>query len=109
MNMVSMIVVMVVISQASAERICQVLDEVSTVHDPAKPVMKVADGSISFQDVTFRYSDRSERPVLSHINLDVPSGSTLGIVGGTGSSKSSLVHARCWTRSAPCTIPPSRS
>ena len=92
MNMVSMIVVMVVISQASAERICQVLDEVSTVHDPAKPVMKVADGSISFQDVTFRYSDRSERPVLSHINLDVPSGSTLGIVGGTGSSKSSLVQ-----------------
>lgn len=92
MNMVSMIVVMVVISQASAERICQVLNEVSTVHDPAKPVMKVADGSISFQDVTFRYSDRSERPVLSHINLDVPSGSTLGIVGGTGSSKSSLVQ-----------------
>ena len=92
MNMVSMIVVMVVISQASAERICQVLDEVSTVHDPAKPVMKVADGSISFQDVTFRYSDLSERPVLSHINLDVPSGSTLGIVGGTGSSKSSLVQ-----------------
>ena len=92
MNMVSMIVVMVVISQASAERICQVLNEVSTVHDPAKPVMKVADGSISFQDVTFRYSDRSERPVLSHVNLDVPSGSTLGIVGGTGSSKSSLVQ-----------------
>ncbi|WP_332461044.1 MULTISPECIES: ABC transporter ATP-binding protein [Bifidobacterium] len=92
MNMVSMIVVMVVISQASAERICQVLDEVSTVHDPAEPVTKVADGSISFQDVTFRYSDRSERPVLSHINLDVPSGSTLGIVGGTGSSKSSLVQ-----------------
>ena len=92
MNMVSMIVVMVVISQASAERICQVLNEVSTVHDPARPVMKVADGSISFQDVTFRYSDRSERPVLSHINLDVPSGSTLGIVGGTGSSKSSLVQ-----------------
>ncbi|MCX8644218.1 ABC transporter ATP-binding protein [Bifidobacterium sp. B4081] len=92
MNMVSMIVVMVVISQASAERICQVLNEVSTVHDPAKPVMKVADGSISFQDVTFRYSERSERPVLSHINLDVPSGSTLGIVGGTGSSKSSLVQ-----------------
>ncbi|PXY81332.1 ABC transporter [Bifidobacterium asteroides] len=92
MNMVSMIVVMVVISQASAERICQVLNEVSTVHDPAKPVMKVADGSISFQDVTFRYSNGSERPVLSHINLDVPSGSTLGIVGGTGSSKSSLVQ-----------------
>ena len=92
MNMVSMIVVMVVISQASAERVCQVLNEVSTVHDPAKPVMKVADGSISFQDVTFRYSEWSERPVLSHINLQVPSGSTLGIVGGTGSSKSSLVQ-----------------
>ena len=92
MNMVSMIVVMVVISQASAERICQVLQEVSTVQDPADPVMEVADGSIRFQDVTFRYSDRSERPVLSHIDLDVPSGSTLGIVGGTGASKSSLVQ-----------------
>lgn len=92
MNMVSMIVIMVVISQASAGRICQVLTETSTVQDPPRPVTQVSDGSISFRDVTFRYSDRSERPVLSHINLDIDSGSTLGIVGGTGSSKSSLVQ-----------------
>lgn len=92
MNMVSMIVIMVVISQASAGRICQVLTETSTVQDPPRPVTQVSDGSISFRDVTFRYSDRSERPVLSHINLDIDSGSILGIVGGTGSSKSSLVQ-----------------
>lgn len=90
--MVSMIFVMIIISVASAERIYQVLTEVSTVTDPADPVKRVADGSIEFDHVSFRYSDNSEKPVLDDINLTIPSGATIGIVGGTGSAKSSLVQ-----------------
>ena len=92
MMMLSMIFVMVIISQASAERICQVLQEESTVTDPASPVTDMADGSIEFDHVTFRYSDSSEKPVLDDINLKIRSGMTVGIVGGTGSAKSSLVQ-----------------
>ncbi|WP_223847655.1 ABC transporter ATP-binding protein [Bifidobacterium callitrichos] len=92
MMMLSMIFVMIIISQASAERICQVLQEESTVVDPASPVMEVADGSIEFDHVMFRYSDNSEKPVLDDISLTIPSGATVGIVGGTGSAKSSLVQ-----------------
>ncbi|PST46451.1 ABC transporter [Bifidobacterium callitrichos] len=92
MMMLSMIFVMIIISQASAERICQVLQEESTVVDPASPAMEVADGSIEFDHVMFRYSDNSEKPVLDDINLTIPSGATVGIVGGTGSAKSSLVQ-----------------
>ena len=87
-----MIFVMVIISQASAERICQVLQEESTVQNPAQPVTDMADGSIEFDHVTFRYSDSSEKPVLDDINLKIRSGMTVGIVGGTGSAKSSLVQ-----------------
>ncbi|WP_422614338.1 ABC transporter ATP-binding protein [Bifidobacterium thermophilum] len=90
--MISMIFVMVIISQASAERICQVLQERSTVTDPEHPIAQVPDGSIEFDHVTFRYSRSSEKPVLDDINLDIPSGSVVGIIGGTGSSKSSLVQ-----------------
>ncbi|PJM74271.1 ABC transporter [Bifidobacterium primatium] len=92
MMMLSMMFVMVIISQASAERITQVLQEQSTVTDPEHPVREVADGSIEFDHVTFRYSDNSEKPVLDDIDLKIPSGSTIGIVGGTGSAKSSLVQ-----------------
>lgn len=92
MMMVSMIFVMIIISRASCERICQVLTEESTVREPENPVMEVKDGSIDFDHVMFRYSDGSEKPVLNDINLHIPSGSTVGIVGGTGSSKSSLVQ-----------------
>ncbi|PWG66328.1 ABC transporter ATP-binding protein [Bifidobacterium callitrichidarum] len=92
MMMLSMIFVMFIISQASAERICQVLQEQSTVTDPANPVDRVADGSIEFDHVTFRYSDNSEKPVLDDIDLKIASGMTVGIVGGTGSAKSSLVQ-----------------
>ncbi|KFI52494.1 ABC transporter ATP-binding protein [Bifidobacterium biavatii] len=92
MMMLSMIFVMFIISQASAERICQVLQEESTVTNPAKPVTAVTDGSIEFDHVTFRYSDSSEKPVLDDIDLDIRSGMTVGIVGGTGSAKSSLVQ-----------------
>ena len=88
MMMLSMIFVMVIISQASAERICQVLQEESTVQNPAQPVTDMADGSIEFDHVTFRYSDSSEKsPVLDDINLKIRSGMTVGIVGGTGSAK----------------------
>ena len=92
MMMLSMIFVMCIISQASAERICQVLNEESTVSDPEHPIKEVADGSIEFDHVTFRYSDNSEKPVLDDINLKIRSGMTVGIVGGTGSAKSSLVQ-----------------
>lgn len=92
MMMLSMIFVMIIISQASAERICQVLQEESTVTDPDRPVMEVPDGSVRFDHVTFRYSDSSEKPVLDDIDLDIRSGMTVGIVGGTGSAKSSLVQ-----------------
>ncbi|MFC5222459.1 ABC transporter ATP-binding protein [Bifidobacterium leontopitheci] len=92
MMMLSMIFVMFIISQASAERICQVLQEESTVTDPEHPVREVADGSITFDHVSFRYSATSEKPVLDDIDLTIPSGSTVGIVGGTGSAKSSLVQ-----------------
>ena len=92
MMMISMIFVMVIISRASAERICQVLNEISTVRDHENPVTEVKDGSIEFDHVTFRYSDSSEKPVLDDIDLKIESGMTIGIVGGTGSAKSSLVQ-----------------
>ncbi|ROT87476.1 ABC transporter ATP-binding protein [Bifidobacterium mongoliense] len=92
MMMLSMVVVLVIISQASAERTCQVLQERSTVRNPQNPVMQVADGSIDFDHVTFRYSSSSEKPVLDDISVRLDSGQTIGIVGGTGSSKSSLVQ-----------------
>ncbi|KFI48609.1 ABC transporter ATP-binding protein [Bifidobacterium boum] len=90
--MISMVFVMFIISQASAERICQVLQERSTVTNPDHPIEQVPDGSITFDHATFRYSRNSEKPVLDDINLDIPSGSVVGIIGGTGSSKSSLVQ-----------------
>ena len=92
MMMLSMIFVMFIISQASADRICQVLNEESTVVDPVNPVKNVKDGSIEFDHVTFRYSENSEKPVLDNVNLKIESGMTVGIVGGTGSAKSSLVQ-----------------
>ena len=92
MMMLSMIFVMCIISQASAERICQVLNEESTVTNPANPVKEVKNGDIDFDHVTFRYSATSEKPVLDDIDLKIHSGMTIGIVGGTGSAKSSLVQ-----------------
>ncbi len=92
MMMLSMIFVMFIISQASADRICQVLNEESSIVNPANPVKDVKDGSIEFDHVTFRYSENSEKPVLDNINLKIESGMTVGIVGGTGSAKSSLVQ-----------------
>lgn len=90
--MLSMVFVMISLSLASARRISEVLNEQSTLRNPKEPLYDVPDGSISFKHVTFRYSDTAETPVLSDINLDIKSGETIGIIGGTGSSKSSLVN-----------------
>ena len=90
--MLSMVFVMISLSLASARRISEVLNEQSTLHNPKEPLYDVPDRSISFKHVSFRYSDTAETPVLSVINLDIKSGETIGIIGGTGSSKSSLVN-----------------
>lgn len=90
--MLSMIFVMVVISRASAERIVEVLDEQSDLTNPEHPVLKVADGSVDFSHVSFSYSKRMDKCCLKDIDLHIPSGMTVGILGGTGSSKSSLVQ-----------------
>ena len=89
---VSMVFVMIIISRASAERIYEILVEESTLHNGENPIYQVKDGSISFENVTFSYSEKNEKPVLDHINLKILSGQTIGILGGTGSSKSSLVQ-----------------
>lgn len=90
--MLSMVFVMLTMSIASAERICEVLTEKSDIVNPEQPEYEVADGSITFDHVTFRYNKTSDTPVLSDINLSIASGETIGIIGGTGSSKSSLVN-----------------
>ena len=90
--MLSMIFVMISISMGSLRRVSEVLSEESTLKNPENPVYDVADGSIVFNNVTFRYSKSSETPVLDNINLSIKSGETIGIIGGTGSSKSSLVN-----------------
>lgn len=90
--MLSMIFVMVSMSIASANRIAEVLNEKSDLTNPENPDYEVVDGSIRFDHVTFRYNEHSETPILDDINLDIRSGETIGIIGGTGSSKSSLVN-----------------
>lgn len=90
--LLSMIFVMVTMSMTSARRICEVLDEKADIVNPESPLMEVADGSIRFEHVTFSYNDSSEKPVLDDINLEIKSGETIGILGGTGSSKTSLVN-----------------
>ena len=89
----SMTIMQLIMSRASGDRIVEILDENSTITSPKKdPVTQVADGSIQFDHVTFAYSDKAEKPVLEDVNLTIPSGCTVGILGGTGSSKSSLVQ-----------------
>lgn len=90
--MLSMVFVMITMSIASAERICEVLNEKSSITNPGNPDYEVSDGSIRFDHVTFRYNKTSDKPVLDDINLTIQSGETIGIIGGTGSSKSSLVN-----------------
>lgn len=90
--MISMIFVMMTMSLASAKRIAEVLDEDSTLTNPENPVTEVADGSIEFTNVSFRYNKESSEPVLKDVTLSIRSGETIGIIGGTGSSKTSLVN-----------------
>lgn len=90
--MLSMVFVMLTMSVASAERICEVLEETSDITNPSEPDFEVSDGSIAFEHVTFRYSASSVKPVLDDVTLSIQSGETIGIIGGTGSSKSSLVN-----------------
>lgn len=90
--MLSMVFVMLLISRASAERIVEVLDEKSDLANPADPVETVADGSVVFDHVSFSYARKADKPVLDGISLRIGSGQTVGILGGTGSSKSSLVQ-----------------
>ena len=90
--MVSMIFVMITISNASMQRIYEVLKEESTIKNPANPVKEVADGSIDFDNVSFKYHEGAEKFALTDINLHIKSGETIGIIGGTGSSKTSLIQ-----------------
>lgn len=90
--MLSMVFAMIIISLASAHRIAEVLEEKTDIDDPADPVMAVRDGSICFEQVSFDYSTKTDKKVLSDINLSIASGQTVGIIGSTGSSKSSLVQ-----------------
>lgn len=89
--MLSMAFVMITMSSASAKRIAEVLNEKSTLQNPQQPDTHVPDGSICFEHVDFSYKKNSKDPVLSDININIRSGETIGIIGGTGSSKSSLV------------------
>lgn len=90
--MLSMVFVMITMSRASAERIVEVLDEESDITNCNNPVYEVKDGSVEFTDVSFSYAKRPDKTVLDDIDLIIPSGQTVGIIGGTGSSKSSLVQ-----------------
>lgn len=90
--MISMIFVMTTMARSSAERIVEVLDEKSTLQDPKHSVFQVEDGSIRFDHVNFSYSDDKEKCVLRDIDITIHAGETIGIIGGTGSSKSTLVQ-----------------
>ena len=90
--MLSMVFVMISMSTASMQRISEVLNEESDLHNPADPVFEVKDGRIEFKNVEFAYKKDSKEPVLTDINLKIRSGETIGIIGGTGSAKTSLVN-----------------
>ena len=90
--MLSMVFVMITMASASAKRICEVLDEESDLHNPDSPIYDVPDGSVDFENVSFKYSAKADRMALENINLHIPSGQTVGIIGGTGSSKTSLIQ-----------------
>ena len=87
----SMIIVTIALSMASAKRIVEVLGEEPSIKNPESPVMSVADGSVEFCGVSFKYSEKAERNALEDISISIKAGETVGIIGGTGSGKSSLV------------------
>lgn len=88
----SMVFVMITMSKTAAERICEILNEVPDIKDNENPVYTVKDGSISFKNVNFSYTDNVDKLSLKNFNLDIKSGETIGIIGGTGSSKSTFVQ-----------------
>ena len=90
--MLSMVFIMITMSQASARRIAEVIEEKSNLTNPENPIMEVPDGSIRFEDVDFSYRPGTGDPVLKDVYLDIKSGESIGIIGGTGSAKSSLVN-----------------
>ena len=90
--MLSMIYVMITMSAESAKRICEVLDESPAIFEPENALTEIKDGSVSFENVSFKYSEKAKKNALSGINLNIKSGMTVGIIGGTGSGKSSLVQ-----------------
>ena len=92
--MLSFVFVMIIMAQSSAERIIEVVDEEPTIKDKENPITEVKDGSIKFENVSFQYSDeeKDDKFALENINLDIKAGETIGIIGGTGSSKSTLVQ-----------------
>ena len=89
--MLSMIFVMVTMSTESVRRICEVLDEESTIKNPENPISEIANGSIEFKNVSFKYAKRAEKNALNNVNLKIESGQTVGIIGATGSAKSTLI------------------
>ena len=90
--MLSFVFVMISMSVASARRIAEVIEEESTIKNPENPIKEVENGSIEFKNVTFRYNEESEKPVLDRVSVRINSGETIGIIGATGSSKSSFVN-----------------
>ena len=90
--MLSMVYVMLTMSVESCKRIVEILTEESTLHNPENPIFEVKNGSIDFNNVSFKYSEKAKRKALSDIELHIKSGETIGIIGGTGSSKSSLIQ-----------------
>ena len=90
--MLSMVFVMITMSVSSAERICEVINEKPDITNPENPVMEIKNGDISFENVNFSYKKDVKTPVLKDINLEIKSGQTIGVIGGTGSAKSSLVN-----------------
>ena len=90
--MLSMVFVMITMASASAKRIAEVLEEESDLHNPADPVFQVADGSVDFNHVSFKYSAHAERMALEDIDLHMKAGMSVGVIGGTGSSKTSLIQ-----------------
>ena len=92
LNMLSMVYVMITMSSESAHRIAEVLDEESTIHNPENPIKEVKNGDIDFENVSFKYSKKAEKYALSNIDLHIKSGETVGILGSTGSSKTTLIQ-----------------
>lgn len=90
--MLSMIYVIITMSAESMHRVCQVLEEIPSMESPENPITEVKDGSIDFNNVNFKYSNKAKRYALSDIDIHIKSGMTVGIIGGTGSGKSSLVQ-----------------